>query len=820
MGSFQSRPKGFIRDSWLKGHLQEIVNLGQDQEFERQNLLSEPAESWHEVLRASHEQDIDALRSCTSRGRESSEIRTPTGHAALHIAAVADLIAVAQVLVNSGTDSPDVKTPLGNNALHLAAFHHANNVLDYLLDLVCGQKGDHENCLSVTNRLGFTPLHCAVIAGNFRAIELLMGCGVSRSERTNDKSDSALHLAVLCKHTDIAVYLNDDDCAVMVNKDSETALHTAVGLGDEDLVSALYTPLSLETKVKVNELRDNEGFALMHIAVKAGNLSVVEILMECLRGNPDFDLYKLLNNFGDNVLHLACYYGHENIVHYLVDHFGFGPGNYPNHFGDLPLHCVCRRADAVQLTTFLCNMEEVKINAVSSGPHQDGHTALHTACYFGHIDVVQVLISHGADPTIETIKEKTPIDMAYDQGFDSLVTALQGHLFNMANDIATTSIAWPYQGTVKNPQYMVPSSRGKLRAVIKEKVQLMNLKAILPSHFQVKFDEIIFEASIGSGSFGDVYRGTLHNERVAIKRLRTGSIRGISDVELFCREVAVMSKVSHPSIVRFCGCCLRDPRKFCLLTEFMSGGTLYNLLHIERKLLDLNAKLRIILDIAQGLAYLHGLDPKIIHRDLNSLNILLDEYGGAAISDFGESKIFTPESRNNMTKYPGNLRWMAPEVFSGTAAYTEMADVFSFGLVLWETLMSQLPFEHLKPPAAASEMAHNKKRPPIASQLPRRLQMLLKECWQHVPERRPSMSTVVKTLLKYMRTVDGNEIQAVVRGNRKSHVYLPAIGSTSSDKVGHHHHHLEPSHEEPASRSNSGDHLSNEGQGETTSIGG
>lgn len=116
-------------------------------------------------------------------------------------------------------------------------------------------------------------------------------------------------------------------------------------------------------------------------------------------------------------------------------------------------------------------------------------------------------------------------------------------------------------------------------------------------------------------------------------------------------------------------------------------------------------QLNIAQDVSKGMNYLHSLPQPILHRDLNSHNILLHEEGRAVVADFGESRFLANLWEENMTKQPGNLRWMAPEVFTQCTKYSVKADVFSFALCFWELLAGELPFSHLKPAAAAADMA-------------------------------------------------------------------------------------------------------------------
>ncbi|OBS75901.1 hypothetical protein A6R68_17648, partial [Neotoma lepida] len=115
-------------------------------------------------------------------------------------------------------------------------------------------------------------------------------------------------------------------------------------------------------------------------------------------------------------------------------------------------------------------------------------------------------------------------------------------------------------------------------------------------------------------------------------------------------------------------------------------------------------------------------------------NILLYEDGHAVVADFGESRFLQSLDEDNMTKQPGNLRWMAPEVFTQCTRYTIKADVFSYALCLWELLTGEIPFAHLKPAAAAADMAYHHIRPPIGYSIPKPISSLLMRGWNACPE--------------------------------------------------------------------------------------
>ncbi|KAK1436819.1 hypothetical protein QVD17_02603 [Tagetes erecta] len=193
---------------------------------------------------------------------------------------------------------------------------------------------------------------------------------------------------------------------------------------------------------------------------------------------------------------------------------------------------------------------------------------------------------------------------------------------------------------------------------------------------------------IGRGSFGSVYKGKITrgttSDFVAIKRLHPESIRGSHE---FFTEVETLSKLRHSNIVSLIGYCNHDKEKI-LVYEFMPNGTLDDHLHKHSTTLTWVQRLKICTDAARGLDYLHhgtGIQHPIIHGDIRSANILLNESWEAKISDFGLSKI---SSRNKASTYVNtcvidNFGYCDPVYFE-TGKLRKKSDVYSFGVVLFE----------------------------------------------------------------------------------------------------------------------------------------
>lgn len=207
---------------------------------------------------------------------------------------------------------------------------------------------------------------------------------------------------------------------------------------------------------------------------------------------------------------------------------------------------------------------------------------------------------------------------------------------------------------------------------------------------------------LGKGFFGQVYKVThkITQEVMVLKEL----YRVDEDAQKnFLKEVAVLRSLSHNNVLRFIGVLYKD-KKLHLVTEYIPGGSLKELIHDSGLPLPWEQRISFAKDISCGMSYLHSRN--IIHRDLNSLNCLVRSDKTVIVADFGLARIINQPFVSNLDRLPnngngtigrkgrqrrqrytvvGNPYWMAPEMMKGNK-YDEKVDVFSFGIVLCEII--------------------------------------------------------------------------------------------------------------------------------------
>ncbi|XP_024458063.1 serine/threonine-protein kinase STY17 isoform X3 [Populus trichocarpa] len=198
--------------------------------------------------------------------------------------------------------------------------------------------------------------------------------------------------------------------------------------------------------------------------------------------------------------------------------------------------------------------------------------------------------------------------------------------------------------------------------------------------WEIHTSQLKVENKVASGSYGDLYRGIYCSQEVAIKVLKPERVSA-EMLREFSQEVYIMRKVRHKNVVQLIGACTRSPN-LCIVTEFMAKGSLYNFLHKQKGVFKLPSLIKVAIDVSKGMNYLH--QNNIIHRDLKTANLLMDENEVVKVADFGVARVQTQSGV--MTAETGTYRWMAPEL---TLTVHRAWNGFSF-LIEMELLLSHL----------------------------------------------------------------------------------------------------------------------------------
>lgn len=255
--------------------------------------------------------------------------------------------------------------------------------------------------------------------------------------------------------------------------------------------------------------------------------------------------------------------------------------------------------------------------------------------------------------------------------------------------------------------------------------------------------------------------------QVAVKQLRMVS-SDPSALASFCTEIRLMQQLSHPNVLGLLGVSTSPSGSLAMVTPFMSRGSVFQMLHPPPPAPPQAAPpprilaIRMLADCAQGVAYLHACTPPIIHRDLKSPNLLVAPDYSVKVADFGLARL-----QPGTTSRIGSVQWAAPEILLGKT-YSHKCDAWSFGVVCWEMVTAQVPFEGISAQQVAAQVAMDGMRLPVPHGAPNRLLRLIARCWSESPELRPEFDHVLVEL-------QGIEHELLARADAAVGVCVPRV---------------------------------------------
>ena len=366
---------------------------------------------------------------------------------------------------------------------------------------------------------------------------------------------------------------------------------------------------------------------------------------------------------------------------------------------------------------------DLKVNATDDALR----TALHYVAEQGNLTLVKAFVEKGANVLLKDGLKRTAYDYATRNEHAEIAVFLEQVEAKQASSReAPDTPATPVR-PMPSPQ---PPSGGA------DIVDSPVVDYLIPAA------KLQYGLPIGEGGFGQVCRGRWGSVEVAIKRLHLKSLTERTE-EALTGEAKTMAALRHPNVIRFYGLCM-EPGHYSIVMELALKGSLYQLLHSKSEI-PWKIRYSIAMDIGAGLQYLH--DKAIVHRDLKSLNVLLDGNLRAQLTDFGlaQVKIETKTKTAQPEKSVGTRPWMAPELFGLRPKYSFESDIYAYGVTLWEIAARKIPYAGVEDVEIKEEVKAGN-REEIPEDAPKGFAQLIGLCWAQRTEQRPKAEQVVVEL--------------------------------------------------------------------------
>mmetsp|Transcript_8588 Transcript_8588/g.35801 ORF Transcript_8588/g.35801 Transcript_8588/m.35801 type:complete len:850 (+) Transcript_8588:147-2696(+) len=517
-------------------------------------------------------------------------------------------------------------------------------------------------------------------------------------------------------------------------------LETAISEGDEKQVATILAEQP-DILARFSHYHTNE-LSPLHVALNKDRTATARMLLK-----QDKALVQQMIHHrdfrGESPLHRCGWCGNPTIARKLIS---LGADiNACNNLGLTPLHLAAERGHLSMVKLLL--KRGVNVNASSNR----GNTPLHRAAKEGHQEVIALLTKKGADP-----------NRLNKSGFKALPSTTSESVQNQAKRSGKRGSllkagskaggSGQVERRVSNAGLGAKKREGKAGGSrtaangtdeTRYQVEEARLKGIDSDYYEILPDDISTGKKLGEGGFGTVYEGSCSGQPVALKKLTSTKVTVHSS---FRSELSMLCKLRHPNIVLLLGAIIQ-PDQLCLVMELCQGGPLNRLLKQRR--LSIKEVAMLAKQIAMAMNWLHSRSPPILHLDIKPGNILLTDNHSlqVKVSDFGLAR--TAKSKSGAVV--GTRRYMAPEMMQ-RQPINEKADIYSYGVLLWQILTRKRPFAQFSGIKTSQEKkafcdhvsAGN--RPDIPLSAPPILAKLINRCWATDPLKRPSFQVVVETL--------------------------------------------------------------------------
>ena len=266
-------------------------------------------------------------------------------------------------------------------------------------------------------------------------------------------------------------------------------------------------------------------------------------------------------------------------------------------------------------------------------------------------------------------------------------------------------------------------------------------------HSTIEESDIIYHEFIGRGGSGDVFRITWKSKKFGNIEAAAKKIPIMKDDDIdekFGDEINYLQNLSHTNIISYYGHVI-IPNYLVIVTEYASNGSLSDYLKCNKNLPH-DLKLKWAIQAVRGIKYLQ--EKHILHRDIKSSNFLITSDNNLKLCDFGIAKDLTTTTTTSNTK--GTIRWLAPEAynFTSNSIVSPKADIFSFGIVLWELETGEVPYKGERDERVMWLVGNDGIRPEIPATCPSALKDLMQRCWNGDRDKRPNTDYIIEKLLE------------------------------------------------------------------------
>ncbi|XP_014392232.1 PREDICTED: mixed lineage kinase domain-like protein isoform X3 [Myotis brandtii] len=307
----------------------------------------------------------------------------------------------------------------------------------------------------------------------------------------------------------------------------------------------------------------------------------------------------------------------------------------------------------------------------------------------------------------------------------------------------------------------VEQVKNEVEKIMRRQLQKSIKAALAYKITEIKKEELSDWISLKKNEFSEVFKGKYYQSPVAIKVFNNVQTRNPGTVRhVFNNEVTTMKKFDSPNILRIFGICIDEtvtPPQFSIVMEYCELGTLRELLD-QKKDLTLAERIVLAVGAASGLYRLHHSEAPELHRNISSRSFLVTNGYQVKLSGFELSKTQTSISRTTKRKKEGTVNstaYISPQRLGNVYyKYDIAAEIYSFGIVLWEIVTGKTPFEGCDSRKIHQLVAVNKQQEPLGEDCPSQLKEIIDSCRAYEPSRRPSIKEISEKLSIFYKAVD------------------------------------------------------------------